>query len=44
VVWYIIENLKWYPWEKFYGMMASDMKGPLMQESLRRLNDVAGRK
>jgi hypothetical protein len=43
VVWYIIENLKWYPWEKFYGMMASDMKGPLMQESLRRLNDVAGR-
>lgn len=36
VVWYIVENLKWYPWEKFYGMMASDLKGPLMQESLNR--------
>jgi hypothetical protein len=28
VVWYIIEELKWYPWEKFYGMMAADVKGP----------------
>lgn len=37
VVWFIIEDLKWYPWEKFYGMMAADMKGPLMQESLNRL-------
>ena len=37
VVWYIIEDLKWYPWEKFYGMMAQEMKGPLMQESLERL-------
>ncbi len=34
VVWYIIEDLKWYPWEKFYGMMAADMKGPLMQKSM----------
>jgi hypothetical protein len=37
VVWFIIEKLKWYPWEKFYGMMAADMKGPLMQESLEKL-------
>lgn len=37
VVWFIIEKLKWYPWEKFYGMMAEDMKGPLMQESLDKL-------
>lgn len=37
VVWYIIEELKWYPWEKFYGIMAADMKGPLMQASLERL-------
>ncbi len=37
VVWYIIEKLKWYPWEKFYGMMAGDMKGPLMQQSLDKL-------
>lgn len=34
IVWFIIEDLKWYPWEKFYGMMAADMKGPLMQKSL----------
>ena len=37
VVWYLIEDLKWYPWEKVYGMMASDIKGPLMQKSLDRL-------
>ncbi|WP_336517411.1 hypothetical protein [Pollutibacter soli] len=37
VVWYIVENLKWYPWEKFYGMMSGDMKGPVMQESLYQL-------
>jgi hypothetical protein len=37
VVWYLIEDLKWYPWEKVYGMMASDMKGPLMQKSLDHL-------
>lgn len=34
VVWFVIEDLNWYPWEKFYGMMAADMKGPLMQQSL----------
>jgi hypothetical protein len=32
--WYIIEKLKWYPWEKIYGMMAADMKGPTLQHSL----------
>jgi hypothetical protein len=37
VVWYLIEDLKWYPWEKVYGMMASDLKGPLMQKSLDQL-------
>jgi hypothetical protein len=37
VVWFIVEELRWYPWEKFYGMMAADMKGPLMQQSLNRL-------
>jgi hypothetical protein len=37
VVWFVIEELNWYPWEKFYGMMAADRKGPLMQESLDRL-------
>lgn len=34
VVWSIVEKLRWYPWEKVYGMMAADMKGPAMQHSL----------
>ena len=37
IVWYIVEDLRWYPWEKFYGIMAADMKGPQMQESLNQL-------
>jgi tetratricopeptide (TPR) repeat protein len=37
VVWFIIEKLKWYPWEKFYGMVAADMKGPVMDSSLQLL-------
>jgi hypothetical protein len=45
VVWYIVEELKWYPWEKFYGMMAADMKGPLMEASLALLKtEVQGRR
>ena len=45
VVWYIIEELTWYPWEKFYGMMAADMKGPLMEASLALLKtEVQGRR
>lgn len=45
VVWYIIEELKWYPWEKFYGMMAADMKGPLMDSSLQLLkSEIQGRR
>jgi hypothetical protein len=34
VVWFIVEKLAWYPWEKIYGMMASDIKGPALQQSL----------
>lgn len=37
VVWFIIEKLDWYPWEKIYGMMASDIKGPALQQSLDNL-------
>jgi hypothetical protein len=44
VVWYVIEDLKWYPWEKFYGMMAADMKGPLMQKSLDDLKVYLNRR
>jgi hypothetical protein len=41
VVWYIMEDLRWYPWEKFYGMMAEKMKAPLMEASLQRLKEYA---
>lgn len=34
VVWSIVEKMRWYPWEKIYGMMASDMKGPALLHSL----------
>ena len=44
VVWFLIEKLRWYPWERFYGMMASDMKGPLMQESLHRFKGELDRR
>ncbi len=37
VVWFIVEKLAWYPWEKIYGMMASDIKGPALQQSLDNL-------
>jgi hypothetical protein len=39
VVWYIMEDLRWYPWEKFYGMMAEKMKAPLMEASLAQLKE-----
>lgn len=42
IVWYLVEELKWYPWEKFYGMMAADLKTPLMMESLEKFKSVHG--
>ena len=39
VVWSIVEKLRWYPWEKVYGMMASDMKGPALQHSLEAFKE-----
>lgn len=39
IVWFVIEELKWYPWDKFYGIMAGDMKGPLLQGSLDLLKE-----
>ena len=41
VVWFIVERLRWYPWEKIYGMMASDMKGPALQHSLDKFKEQA---
>lgn len=37
--WYVIEELAWYPWEKFYGMVSGGMKEDAMRQSLIRLRD-----
>ena len=42
IVWYLVEELKWYPWEKFYGMMAADLKTPLMMQSLEKFKQSHG--
>ena len=42
IVWYLVEELKWYPWEKFYGMMAADLKSPLMMQSLEKFKQSHG--
>ena len=39
VVWFIVEHLRWYPWEKVYGMMAADIKGPALQHSLEMFKE-----
>ena len=40
IQWYMDFHLRWYPWEKFYGIMAADVKGPLMQQSLDKLKKI----
>lgn len=42
IVWFLVEELKWYPWEKFYGMMAADLKTPLMMQSLEKFKSDHG--
>lgn len=42
VVWFLVEELKWYPWEKFYGMMAADLKAPLMLQSVEQFKQIHG--
>ena len=37
--WWIIEKLNWYPWEKFYGIFADRLRGPLLDSGLARLKD-----
>ncbi len=37
--WWIIEKLKWYPWQKFYGIFADRLKGPSLDSGLARLKE-----
>lgn len=40
IEWKAYHKLRWYPWEKFGGMMLSDMAGPLYDSALISLKDV----
>lgn len=35
VDWWIIENLKWYPWEKFYGLFSESLKEAYLENNLQ---------
>ncbi|MGN6492351.1 MAG: SRPBCC family protein [Agriterribacter sp.] len=34
VEWWMIEHLKWYPWEKFYGLFSESFKETYVENSL----------
>lgn len=40
VEWKAYHKLKWYPWEKFGGIMLGDMAGPLYDSALISLKEV----
>ena len=35
VDWWIMEDLKWYPWEKFYGLFSESLKETYLENSLQ---------
>lgn len=37
VDWWIAEDLKWYPWEKFYGLFSESLKETYIDNSLKSL-------
>ena len=37
VQWYMDFHLRWYPWEKFSGLMFEKRYGPLMEQGLKKL-------
>lgn len=39
--WYMDFNLRWYPWEKFSGLILDKVYGPDMERGLSRLKDLA---
>jgi hypothetical protein len=34
VEWWISEDLKWYPWEKFYGLFSESLKETYLENTL----------
>ena len=41
VQWYFDFHLKWYPWEKFQGIVYDQQFGPVMEQSLKELKKNA---
>ena len=41
VNWYFIEQLNWYPWERFASMMNDNILGPTMEKSLENLKQLS---
>ncbi len=41
VNWVFLEELNWYPWERFGSMINDDMLGPVMERSLANLKTLA---
>lgn len=39
--WYMDFNLRWYPWEKFSGLILDKVYGPDMERGLSKLKSVA---
>ena len=39
VEWRALNNLKWYPWEKFYGIFIDKLTGPEYDEALKGLKE-----
>lgn len=43
VEWWMIERLKWYPWEKFYGLFSESFKETYVENSLEMFRQYAER-
>lgn len=41
VHWQFVQNLRWYPWEKFGSFMNDKILGPMMEQNLQNLKRLA---
>ncbi|HEX8356341.1 MAG TPA: SRPBCC family protein [Segetibacter sp.] len=39
--WQFIQKVKWYPWEKFASIVSDKAMGPILEESLENLKNLA---
>jgi hypothetical protein len=44
VEWRVLTKLKWYPWEKFYGIFIDKLTGPGYEVALNNLKELAENK